>query len=161
MSPLTLWGSLVGALALAIVPLTDLLEPLRPPWITMAIIYWTMVWPRLCGPLTAFVMGLALDLLYGSLLGQHALSLTIVSFITLWFHLQIRIFPLWQLTVTAFLLMIVDAFIVFWTDGIAGGPDLGLARWSQPIAGGLAWAPVMALLDNLRMRSENRSSRFL
>jgi len=28
------------------------------------------------------------------------------------------------------------------------------------IAGGVAWAPVMALFDSLRLRSENRSKRF-
>jgi rod shape-determining protein MreD len=160
MSPVTLWLSLTAALALAIMPLPGALEPFRPPWVTMAVIYWTMMWPRLCGPLTAFVVGLALDVLWGNLLGQHALALTAVSFITLYFHLQIRIFPLWQLTATAFVLMVIDAFIVFWSDGIAGGPELGFARWTQMLAGGLAWAPVMALLDNLRMRAENRSKRF-
>jgi rod shape-determining protein MreD len=160
MSPLTLWVSLLAALLLAVIPLPDWLEPFRPPWLTIAVIYWTMMWPRLCGPLTAFVAGLALDLLYGSLLGQHALSLVVVSFLTLRFHLQIRIFPLWQLTATAFVLMLIDAFLLFWSDGIAGNPDLGPARWSQALAGGLAWAPAMAVLDNLRLRAENRSKRF-
>ena len=161
MSPLTLWLSLTGMLLLAIVPLPSVLEPLRPPWVTIGVIYWTMMWPRLCGPLTAFVFGLALDVLLGNLLGQHALSLTAVSFITLYFHLQIRIFPLWQLTATAFVLMVIDAFFNFWSDGIAGGPELGFARWSAVLAGGIAWAPAMALLDNLRLRAENRSKRFV
>ncbi len=100
----------------------------------MVIIYWTMMWPRLCGILTAFVAGLALDLLYGSLLGQHALALSVVSYLTLRFHLQIRIFPLWQLTMTAFLLMVIDAFLVFWADGIGGYPGGG-ARTLDPGAG--------------------------
>lgn len=159
-SPLTLWLSLLGALALTIVPLPDLLQPFRPPWVAMAIIYWAMMWPRLCGILTAFIAGLALDLLCGSLLGQHALALSVVCYLTLRFHLQIRIFPLWQLTVTAFLLMAVDTFLVFWADGIAGYPTGGAARWTQVLAGGLLWPPVMATLDNLRLRAENRSKRF-
>lgn len=159
-SPLALWLSLLGALMLAVVPLPAALEPFRPPWVTMAIIYWVMMWPRLCGILTAFVAGLALDLLYGSMLGQHALALSVVAYLTLRFHLQIRIFPLWQLTMTAFMLMAIDAFLVFWADGIAGYPSGGAARWSQVLAGGIAWAPVMALLDALRLRAENRSKRF-
>lgn len=159
-SPLTLWLSLTGALVLAVVPLPGPVEPFRPPFVTMAVIYWTMMWPRLCGPLTGFVIGLALDVLYGSLLGQHALALVVVSWLTLRFHLQIRIFPLWQLTVTAFMLMAVDAFLVFWADGIAGYPTGGAARWTQVLAGGIAWAPAMAFLDNLRLRAENRSKRF-
>jgi rod shape-determining protein MreD len=126
----------------------------------MAVIYWGMMWPRLCGILTAFFVGIVLDVLSGSLLGQNALALSIVSYLTVRFHLQIRIFPLWQLTVTAFVLMAIDAFLVFWANGIAGFPTGGLARWSQVIAGGVAWAPTMAVLDNLRLRAENRSQRF-
>jgi rod shape-determining protein MreD len=159
-SRLTLWLSLLGALVLAVLPLPAALDPFRPPWVTMAIIYWGMMAPRLCGILTAFLAGLALDLLYGSLLGQHALALSVVSYLTLRFHLQIRIFPLWQLTMTAFMLMGIDAFFVFWADGIAGYPSGDLTRWTQVLAGGIAWAPVMALLDTLRLRSENRSKRF-
>jgi rod shape-determining protein MreD len=159
MSPVTLWLSLVGAMVFTVLPLPDVLEPYRPPFVTMAIIYWAMMWPRLCGILTAFIAGLMLDLLHGSLLGQHALALSVVAYLTLRFHLQIRIFPLWQLTVTAFILMAIDTFLVFWVDGIAGYPG-GFARWTQVIAGGVAWAPVMALLDNLRLRAENRSKRF-
>jgi rod shape-determining protein MreD len=160
MSPLTLWMTLVAAIALAIVPLPGPVEPFRPPFVTMVIIYWSMMWPRLCGPLTAFVAGLIVDVLYGSMLGQHALALTVVSYLTLRFHLQIRIFPLWQLTMTAFMLMAIDAFFVFWADGIGGYPSGGAARWTQVLAGGVAWAPVMAVLDNLRLRAENRSKRF-
>lgn len=154
------WLTLLVALVVAVVPLPDVVEAFRPPWVTMVIIYWTMMWPRVCGPLTAFIAGLLLDVLFGSMLGQHALALTVVAYLTLRFHLQIRIFPLWQLTMTAFVLMAIDAFLVFWADGIAGFPAGGSARWTQVLAGGLAWAPVMALLDNLRLRAENRSKRF-
>ena len=160
MSPVTLWLSLLGAMVAAVVPLPEVVEPFRPPFVTMAIIYWAMMWPRICGPLTAFIAGLMLDLLQGSMLGEHALALTVVSYLTLRFHLQIRIFPLWQLTMTAFMLMAVDAFLVFWAEGIAGVGTGGIARWSQVLAGGVAWAPVMALLDSLRLRAENRSKRF-
>jgi rod shape-determining protein MreD len=160
MSPVTLWLSLLGALVLAVVPLPDILDPWRPPFVTIAIIYWAMMWPRICGILTAFVAGLMLDLLYGSMLGQHALALSVVAYFTLRFHLQIRIFPLWQLTATAFMLMAIDAFVVFWADGIAGYPSGGIARWTQVIAGGIAWAPAMAFLDNLRLHAENRSTGF-
>jgi rod shape-determining protein MreD len=159
-SPVTVWLSLLGALILATVPLPAVLEPWRPPFVTIAIIYWAMMWPRTCGILTAFLAGLMLDLLYGSMLGQHALALSVVAYLTLRFHLQIRIFPLWQLTATAFMLMAIDAFLVFWADGIAGYPGGGTARWTQVIAGGIAWAPVMAFLDTLRLRAENRSTRF-
>lgn len=161
LSPLTLWLTLLVAMVLAIVPLPALVEPFRPPWVTMVLIYWCMMSPRLCGILTAFMVGLILDVLLGNLLGQHALSLSVVAYLTLRFHLQIRIFPLWQLTMTAFMLMAIDAFLVFWIDGIAGFAAGDMARWTQVLAGGIAWAPVMALLDTTRLRAENRNKTFV
>lgn len=160
-SAATLWLSLLGALALAVVPLPAPIAPFRPPFVTMVIIYWGLMWPGLCGLLTAFVAGIALDILYGNLLGQHALALVVVCFLTLRFHLQIRIFPLWQLTATATVLMGMDAFFIFWSDGIAGHPIGNHERWMPVVAGGIAWAPVMALLDNLRLQAENRRKRFV
>ncbi|GMW06137.1 MAG: rod shape-determining protein MreD [Gammaproteobacteria bacterium] len=160
-SPLTLWLTLIAAMLLAIVPLPEVLEPFRPPWVTMVVIYWCLMWPRLCGILTAFLAGIVLDVLFGNLLGQHALALSVVAFLTLRFHLQIRIFPLWQLTMTVFMLLTIDAFLVFWIDGIAGTVTGGIDRWTQVLAGGVAWAPLMALLDGIRLRAENRNKRFV
>jgi rod shape-determining protein MreD len=159
-SPLALWTVLLACLLLTVVPLPDLLHPLRPPWLTMAVIYWAMMWPRLCGVGTAFVIGLLLDVLQGSLLGQHALALSLVCFITLKLHLQIRIFPLWQMTMTVFALLAIDTFIVFWVDGIVDVPTQGLARWTQILVGAVLWPPVMAIFDRIRLRSENRRKAF-
>ncbi len=160
MSPLTLWLTIIVAVILAILPLPEVVATFRPPWVTMVIIYWCMMWPRLCGILTAFIAGLLLDVLFGNLLGEHALSLSVVAYLTQRFHLQIRLFPFWQLTATAFLLMAVDAFLGFWVDGMAGFTGHHLERWVQVATGGLVWAPVMALLDTIRLRAENRSQRF-
>jgi rod shape-determining protein MreD len=159
-SPVVLWTVLVACLLFTVVPLPDILRPLRPPWLTMAIIYWALMWPRLCGIGTAFLIGLALDVLQGTLLGQHALALSLVCFVTLKLHLQIRIFPLWQLTVTVFALLAIDAFIVFWVDGIVAVPMQGFARWTQIVVGAALWPPVMAIFDRIRMRAENRRKAF-
>jgi rod shape-determining protein MreD len=159
-SPVTLWFTLLVSLALTCVPLPDVLHAVRPPWVTMVVIYWAMMWPRLCGIGTAFVAGLLLDVLQGSLLGQHALALSLVCYLTLKLHLQIRIFPLWQLTVTVFALLLIDAFIVFWVDGIASFPTHGIGRWTQLLAGAVVWPPTMAVLDRVRLRAENRGKAF-
>lgn len=158
-SPATLWFSITAAVILTILPIPAAMAPFWPPWVTMVIIYWCMMWPRLCGIFTAFTAGLLLDVLFGNLLGQHALALSVVAYLTQRFHLQIRLFPLWQLTVTAFVLLAVDAFLVFWIDGITGFTGRNLERAGQVLTGGLVWAPVMALLDTARLRAENRGRR--
>ncbi|MGI9343678.1 MAG: rod shape-determining protein MreD [Gammaproteobacteria bacterium] len=154
------WVMLIASAALVSVPLPDYMTPFRPPWATMVVIYWIMMWPRAFGLGTAWLVGLLLDILQGELLGQHALALTVVGYLTLRFHLQIRIFPLWQLTATVFALMAIDAFILFWIDGVAGNPPVGLARWTQVLMGAILWPIVMAIMDRVRERIGRRDPTF-
>ena len=43
------WLVFIASAALVALPLPDALTPLRPPWATLALIYWIMMWPRLFG----------------------------------------------------------------------------------------------------------------
>lgn len=154
------WLILVAAAALVSVPLPEFVTPFRPPWAAIAVIYWVMMWPRVFGVGSAWLVGLLLDILTGDLLGQNAFSLSIIGFLTLRFHLQIRIFPLWQLTMTVFALLVINAFMLFWIDGVAGNPPAGFARWTQVLIGGVLWPPVMAIMDNIRERIEHHDPTF-
>lgn len=157
--PMRMWPVLVAfltAVALEIVPLPAWLQPFRPPLPAMVMIYWAMMWPERFGLGFAFCLGLCLDILHGQLLGQNALVLTAVTYVTLRFHLQIRIFPLWQLTMTVFALLTFGAFLSFLIEGIAGLPPIGMNRWTRVLAGMLLWAPVMGVMDQLRMTVEFR-----
>lgn len=161
--PLRVWPAVitfVTAIAIEIMPLPDVFQPFRPPLPAMALIYWTMMWPERFGLLTAFALGIVLDILHGQLLGQNALALCVVTYITVRFHLQIRIFPLWQMTMTVLALLTLAAALQFVVEGIAGYGLSGLRRWPAIICGTLLWQPVMALLDQVRMQSETRTSNF-
>ena len=155
-----IWIVLLIATALVSLPLPDSIAPFRPPWATLAVIYWIMMWPRMFGIGSAWIIGLILDILQGELMGQHAFALSVVAYLTLRFHLQIRIFPLWQLTITVLALLAVEAFILFWIDGVAGNPTFGFGHWSQVVAGAILWPPVMAIMDRIRERVERQDSKF-
>lgn len=151
----------VAAIALEVVPLPDFLQPVRPPLPVMLLIYWAMMWPERFGLGIAFIVGICLDILHGQLLGQNALALCVVTYLTLRFHLQIRIFPLWQLTMTVFALMTVGAFLQLLIEGIAGLPPAGLARWSRVLSGTLIWPLLLGVMDRLRMQVEHRESTLI
>jgi len=153
------WLVFLATVAFATLPLPDLLQPVRPPLAAMVIIYWSMMWPQRFGLGSAWVVGLLLDILQGALLGQHAIALAAVAYLTLKFHLQIRIFPLWQLTVTVFSLLAINSLILLLIDGYAGNPLGGLARWSQVLTGAILWPLVMGLMDRLRegLKTQDRT----
>jgi rod shape-determining protein MreD len=139
--------SLLATLALASVPLPDAVAPLRPDWVAVVLLYWSLMAPRHFSLMTAFWMGIALDTLSGALLGQNALALLVVVYLAERFHLRLRVFPLSQLAITVFLLLGLYEFILFWIDGMAGRTVPLTERWVPPLTGTLVWVLLYMLFD--------------
>jgi len=148
--------SLVSALALAIVPLPVAIAAYRPDWVPIVLIFWSLMAPERVGLLTAFAMGLALDTLSGALLGQHALAMVTVVYLSVRFHLQIRVFPVWQLSMSVILLLALYEFILFWVDGIAGRSVPVIERWAPVVSGALVWPLVLSYLASVRRDTQSR-----
>lgn len=144
--------SLVVALALTILPLPDWLSMLRPEWVALVLIYWCMALPGRVGVGIAWTTGLLLDVLRAALLGQHALSLAIVAYITLQLYQRIRVFPLWQQAVSVFVLILLHLMLQLWIKGISGSPPQALTFLLPALSSMLLW-PIMFLgLRRLRRR---------
>ena len=145
------WGmsllSLAATLALAVVPLPDAIAPLRPDWVAVVLLYWSLIGQRHFSLLTAFWMGLALDTLSGALLGQNALALLVVVYLAEKFHFRLRVFPVSQLAFTVLMLLALYEFILFWIDGMAGRTVPLSERWVPPLTGTLVWLALSSLLD--------------
>jgi len=139
--------SLVATLALASVPLPDMIAPLRPDWVAVVLLYWSLMAPRHFSLMTAFWMGIALDTLTGALLGQNALALLVIVYLADKFHLRLRVFPLSQLAITVLLLLGLYEFILFWIDGMAGRTVPLIERWLPPLTGTLVWCAMYMLFD--------------
>ncbi len=148
--------SLVSALVLAIVPLPVAVVAYRPDWVPLVLIFWALMAPERIGLITAFAMGLALDTLSGALLGQHALAMVTVVYLSMRFHLRIRVFPVWQLSLTVFLLLAIYEFMLFWIDGVAGRSVPIVERWAPVISGALVWPLVLTYLASVRHDAQTR-----
>ena len=86
------------------------------------------------------------------MLGQHALAVSIVIYITVKLHLQLRQFPLLQLMATVFALLALYQFILFWINGVVGISVPASTYWGPVIAGTIVWPLVSALLMNVPQR---------
>lgn len=139
--------SLAATLMLAVVPVPDLVAPLRPDWVAVVLLYWSLMAPRHFSLLTAFWMGIALDTLSGALLGQNALALLVVVYLAEKFHLRLRVFPVSQLAIAVLLLLGLYEFILFWVDGMAGRTVPLVERWLPPFTGTLVWLALYVLFD--------------
>jgi len=143
---------LVG-LVLTIMPLPEVVDPFRPDWLAMLVIFWTMQLPRTWSVGSAWVIGIFLDVSQGTLLGQHALALCFVAFITVRFHLLMRVFPMPQLMATVLPILAIYQFLLFWINGVAGIDAPSVTYWGPIISGTVLWPIVMTVLSGMRHRT--------
>ena len=145
-------GSFVVAFILASITGPAWLEPLRPDWVALVLIYWCLAMPDRIGLGTAWLVGLLLDVVYGSLLGQHALAKTLVAFLVLKLHLRIRIFPAWQQALVVGLILVINHIIIIWVRGMSGQADAPGTLWFTIIVGMAIWPALFSLLRKTRRR---------
>jgi len=147
--------TLVVGLMLTIMPLPEAVEAFRPDWLALLLIFWAMQLPRTWSVGSAWVIGIVLDVAYGTLLGQHALALAVVVFATVRFHLLMRVFPLSQLGATVFALLALYQFILFWINGVAGETAPAIAYWAPVITGTIVWPFLYLFLSGVRYRARS------
>ncbi|MCW8855681.1 MAG: rod shape-determining protein MreD [Gammaproteobacteria bacterium] len=149
--------SIVVALMLAMMPLPDWAQSFRPDWVTMVLIYWVMALPQQVGVTVAWVSGLLLDVSLGSILGQHAIGLVLVSYLVSLQYQRIRVFSLFQQSIVIFILLIFKQILVLWVNGIVGQAAETWSYFLPSLAGAVIWPWVFTLLRNIR-RQNTRSS---
>jgi rod shape-determining protein MreD len=147
--------SLILALLLSVIVMPDWAQHLRPQWLALALIYWWLIKPESVGITTGWIAGLLLDVLSGNLLGAHALSLSVIAFITLNIYQRTRIFPLWQQSLVVFILLLIEHTIQYWIIGITSDVTPGLEHWLQPVVGLLIWPWLFILMSEVQHRTQN------
>ncbi len=151
--PLVLWIALLVAAALTLVPLPGLLEPLRPYWVGLVIIYWAMEVPDPIHLGTAFLLGLFLDLITASLMGLHALSLVVLVYLVRRFRARMRFFPPWQQALAVLALLVNDRIIQLWALLLLGEPMPSWRYWLAPLVGMAIWPWLFLAMDQARLAS--------
>jgi rod shape-determining protein MreD len=144
--------SALGALALAVFPLPTALDALRPDFLVLVVFYWSIESPRAGGLALAFFAGLALDVINGVVLGQHALALTLMAAWATHLRLRLRVFSILSQTLTIFALLTGYQFILFWVDGATGNPVTSFGRWLAPVIGAAIWPLLASALSRARER---------
>jgi len=144
--------SALVALTLAILPLPKALDPFRPDFLVLVVFYWSIESPRAGGLTLAFFAGLALDVVHGVVLGQHALALTLMAAWATNFRLRIRVFSPVSQSLTIFAFLAGYQFILFWIDGATGNAVTSLGRWVAPVIGALLWPLTVGTLSRLHER---------
>lgn len=82
-----------------------------PDVLALVLVFWTIHQPRRVGMLTAFLLGLAVDVHESTLLGQNALAYIVMSHLATLIGRRVLWFPLYQQPLQVFPLFMVASLI--------------------------------------------------
>jgi len=144
--------SFIVALMLTAMPLPEWAINWRPAWVAMVLIYWCMALPHRVGIGVGWSLGILLDVLQGTLLGQNAIGLAILAFLTLKSHQRVRMYPLVQQALVICVFVIVYQLLSLWVRGIMGVPPRSWTYWTPVITSMVLWPWLFIILRDIRRR---------
>lgn len=145
-------ATFVVALMLTIMPLPEWARPIRPQWVTMVLIYWCMALPDRISIGWGWLLGLLLDVAHGSVLGQHALALSLVAYVVTLLYQRLRLYPQSQQAIIVALLLSLQLLIGLWVKGATGVAPDRWTYWLTLLTSALLWPWAFLLLRDLRRR---------
>ena len=147
-----IWLSFALALLLSVAPMPAFMETGRPLWLALFLTAWTLALPHRVGMTTAWVLGLAADVLYGTLLGQNALILTFITFLVLSLHQRLRMFPMWQQSLVLLVVFGLAQLVQLWLNALTGNRPPTLLFILPALVSALLWPWAYTALRLIRQR---------
>ena len=142
-NPLFIWGSLVAALLLNMLPLGRVAW--MPDFLALVLVFWSVHQPLRVGIGVAFMFGLAMDVHQTSLLGQHALSYTALSFFAAMIQRRLLWFKVPEQAIQVLPLFAVAHGVELIIRMLGGGIFPGWIIFAAPVLEALLW-PVASVL---------------
>ena len=145
--------TLFVGLILNLLPWSGAALLLRPDFLAITLLFWSIREPLRMGIGVAWLMGLMIDVADGVLFGQNALAYSLVVFIALLLHRRILMFTPWQQTFYVLLLLLALQAMTLLIRLSTGVDFIGMSYFSASVSGALLW-PLLTLLLQLPQKVE-------
>ena len=131
--------SLIIAFALSILPLREEWILFRPEWIALTLVHWALYLPKKSSLALAWFVGLLVDAIHGSILGQHAFGFAIVMLMTLRIRYRILVDSYFHQLFTLFVVLGTYLLINLWILGVTGNSPDGWGYWLTVATSMVIW----------------------
>ena len=148
----SIYLTILLALLLTILPLPAIIDPYRPDWLTLVIVYWVIALPHRVNVGTAWIAGLLLDILMGSTLGVRALALAIMAYVAAVQFQKIRNFSVWQQAMVVGIISLLGQLTVFWAEHLFAVVTMNYRMFWSCLSTTLLWPWVFLSLRKLRRK---------
>jgi rod shape-determining protein MreD len=143
-------ATFIVALILSVFPLPIWAQWGRPEWVVIVLIYWVLALPERIGIGIAWLLGIVLDILEGTPLGQNAFALAAIACLVLVLYQRVRMFSLWQQASVVFVLIGLYQLLGHWVQTVQGAGSSNLLFLLPAFVSALLWPAVSLLLRVLR-----------
>ena len=127
---------------------------LRPMWVTLVIFFWVLELPHRIGLISAWVVGLLVDVLHADPLGLNGLILAGVTYFTWKFYERLRMYSVLQQCTVVFFLVTVGEFVRVLVQDLMFDRGLSWGPFVVAASSALLWP--FAYLILLRLRQQFR-----
>ncbi len=120
---------------------------LTPELPLMIMIYWVITFPFRFGMIFSGLVGLLVDILDGGILGQNALAFVVISYLSLLFYTQLKMFNIILQSLCVFFFVLLYQLIIFWIFSISGG-DFNSIIFATPALTSMFFWPIVKFILN-------------
>jgi rod shape-determining protein MreD len=142
--------TLIIAMCLRIAPLPESLAIFNPDWVLLVLMYWSLAIPERVGIGYAWLFGILTDVLMGRLFGQYALSYSLIIYLVLIWHKQLRQFPLPQQSIFILGCLLISQTLLFWFENLKTPAQLHGTFWLPVLSGTASWFIVYHVMRLVR-----------
>jgi rod shape-determining protein MreD len=131
---------------LTILPLPAQFFWFYPSWVLMILIFWLTFFPDRVNLFVFWLVGLLMDLLMGTLIGQTAFIFVAIAYIILRFFNRFASFVIWRQSLLILLLTAINMFLVYCINALTGDMSLHVIYFSTPLLNALLWPIIFVCL---------------
>lgn len=146
----------IVAFVLEIMPWPIGFQGYRPAWVVLVLIYWALALPNKISVGTAFVAGIVWDVILGSILGVHALVLSVSIYFVAKHHLILRNLSLWLQSLLVMLYIALIRLSIFFIELVLHSAEFNTQEIIGAIISGMLWPWVFLLMRHIRRKLQLR-----
>lgn len=139
--------SIFIALVLLLIPPPSWALWFKPPWVEMIVFFWVLYLPQQFNLITAWFIGLFIDVLTNAPLGEHAATLITATYLVRKFYQQLRMFPLWQQSCVISIVLLIHQLLLFWIQHLIGQHPVWII-WIPPLMSLFLWPLMVTFLKS-------------
>ncbi|MGQ0286403.1 rod shape-determining protein MreD [Pasteurellaceae bacterium 22721_9_1] len=140
------------ALVMEIMPWPAGFQSFKPSWLVLVLTYWALSIPEKVSIGSAFVLGVLWDLVLGSVMGVHALVLSLFMYLVARNHILLRNLSIWLQSLLVVVLVFGIRIGVFIVELLIHNATFHWQEIFGALISGLLWPWLFLLLRKIRLK---------